>query len=106
MRLSSDVQDAMAKVQPASSAKSGKIGGPDRDRTGDLMNAIHARSQLRYWPTLGRKEPLILTCPDVGTGGGLRRAEARQLAAMAFPSVRSRNRQTRVQESRCSGVFS
>ena len=23
---------------------------PDRDRTGDLMNAIHARSQLRYWP--------------------------------------------------------
>src|SRR6185436_11904411 len=26
--------------------------GPDRDRTGDLMNAIHARSQLRYWPTL------------------------------------------------------
>src|ERR1700722_17924585 len=25
--------------------------GPDRDRTGDLMNAIHARSQLRYWPT-------------------------------------------------------
>ncbi len=29
-----------------------KDGGPDRDRTGDLMNAIHARSQLRYWPTL------------------------------------------------------
>jgi hypothetical protein len=29
------------------------VGGPDRDRTGDLMNAIHARSQLRYWPTLG-----------------------------------------------------
>ncbi len=28
-----------------------KDGGPDRDRTGDLMNAIHARSQLRYWPT-------------------------------------------------------
>ena len=27
-----------------------KDGGPDRDRTGDLMNAIHARSQLRYWP--------------------------------------------------------
>src|SRR5437773_3400562 len=30
------------------------VGGPDRDRTGDLMNAIHARSQLRYWPTLPR----------------------------------------------------
>ena len=29
-----------------------KDGGPDRDRTGDLMNAIHARSQLRHWPTL------------------------------------------------------
>ena len=23
------------------------------------MNAIHARSQLRYWPTLGRNEPLV-----------------------------------------------
>ena len=33
-----------------------KDGGPDRDRTGDLMNAIHARSQLRYWPTY-REEP-------------------------------------------------
>ena len=31
-----------------------KGGGPDRDRTGDLMNAIHARSQLRYWPTRGK----------------------------------------------------
>ena len=35
----------------------GVDGGPDRDRTGDLVNAIHARSQLRYWPTcLGRPE--------------------------------------------------
>ena len=25
-------------------------GGPGRDRTGDLVNAIHARSQLRHWP--------------------------------------------------------
>ena len=30
-----------------------KDGGPDRDRTGDLVNAIHARSQLRHWPTAG-----------------------------------------------------
>ena len=30
-----------------------RIGGPDGSRTRDLMNAIHARSQLRYWPTLG-----------------------------------------------------
>jgi hypothetical protein len=28
----------------------GRIGGPDGSRTRDLMNAIHARSQLRYWP--------------------------------------------------------
>jgi hypothetical protein len=34
-----------------------KDGGPDRDRTGDLMNAIHARSQLRYWPTRWEEEP-------------------------------------------------
>ena len=27
-----------------------KAGGPDRDRTGDLLNAIQARSQLRYRP--------------------------------------------------------
>ena len=30
------------------------FGGPDRDRTGDLLNAIQARSQLRYRPTLER----------------------------------------------------
>ena len=29
------------------------VGGADRDRTGDLVNAIHARSQLRYSPTGG-----------------------------------------------------
>ena len=34
-----------------------EVGGPDRDRTGDLMNAIHARSQLRYWPTRGMCDP-------------------------------------------------
>lgn len=28
-----------------------KAGGPDRDRTGDLLNAIQARSQLRYRPS-------------------------------------------------------
>jgi hypothetical protein len=35
------------------------FGGPDRDRTGDLMNAIHARSQLRYRPTQGEDEPQL-----------------------------------------------
>ena len=29
-----------------------KVGGPDRDRTGDLLNAIQARSQLRYRPSV------------------------------------------------------
>ena len=29
----------------------GRVGGAGRDRTGDLVNAIHARSQLRYSPT-------------------------------------------------------
>jgi hypothetical protein len=33
-----------------SSCLLGKSGGPDRDRTGDLLNAIQARSQLRYRP--------------------------------------------------------
>jgi hypothetical protein len=28
------------------------IGGPDRDRTGDLFHAMEARSQLRHRPTL------------------------------------------------------
>src|SRR6266566_2606508 len=36
-----------------------KDGGPDQDRTGDLLNAIQARSQLRYRPTRGRDDPLL-----------------------------------------------
>ena len=34
-----------------------KGGGPDRDRTGDLLNAIQARSQLRYRPVVVRTNP-------------------------------------------------
>ena len=34
------------------------IGGPDRDRTGDLFHAMEARSQLRHRPTL--REELYL----------------------------------------------
>ena len=30
------------------------LGGPDRDRTGDLFHAMEARSQLRHRPTLGK----------------------------------------------------
>src|SRR5262245_34788818 len=36
-----------------------RFGGPDGSRTRDLMNAIHARSQLRYWPTQGRSDPQV-----------------------------------------------
>ena len=41
----------LSTVGTLSTERSERGGGPDRDRTGDLMNAIHARSQLRYWPT-------------------------------------------------------
>ena len=49
--------ERLAKVEPASrsrerSERLAKVGGPDRDRTGDLLNAIQARSQLRHRPTL------------------------------------------------------
>jgi hypothetical protein len=47
-----------------------KVGGPDRDRTGDLLNAIQARSQLRYRPTSVSAEHTIVTRshdPAVGT---------------------------------------
>ena len=45
------------------------VGGAGRDRTGDLVNAIHARSQLRYSPT-GQKKNLA-ACP----GGSTRRED-------------------------------
>ena len=38
------------------------IGGPDRDRTGDLFHAMEARSQLRHRPTFLRDATLLL-CP-------------------------------------------
>ena len=39
-------------------------GGPDRDRTGDLMNAIHARSQLRHRPISGDEQPIDFSRPQ------------------------------------------
>jgi hypothetical protein len=36
------------------------IGGPDRDRTGDLFHAMEARSQLRHRPTKGRTYIILL----------------------------------------------
>ena len=37
------------------------IGGPDRDRTGDLFHAMEARSQLRHRPTRRRDATLLLS---------------------------------------------
>jgi hypothetical protein len=38
------------------------IGGPDRDRTGDLFHAMEARSQLRHRPTLRKDCSYSQTC--------------------------------------------
>jgi hypothetical protein len=51
---------AFSYLRPIETGNEG--GGPDRDRTGDLVNAIHARSQLRYWPTLACGRTLIVPC--------------------------------------------
>src|SRR3954463_8793049 len=60
-----------------------KDGGPDRDRTGDLMNAIHARSQLRYRPTLERVNPNGNAPGRQGQTSGT----AQVLLEKAFPGV-------------------
>ena len=45
-----------------------RIGGPDRDRTGDLFHAMEARSQLRHRPTLRKDYIYSQTCePDSQT---------------------------------------
>ena len=36
-------------------------GGPDGGRTRDLVNAIHARSQLRHWPHIAALQAYILS---------------------------------------------
>src|ERR1039458_30275 len=37
----------------------GLLGGPDRDRTDDLLHAMEARSQLRHRPTLASATLLL-----------------------------------------------
>ena len=54
--------------------RGGKVGGPDRDRTGDLVNAIQARSQLRHWPTSGVRTNLYCL-PSAIKASGLVPAE-------------------------------
>ena len=46
----SDTQKATRRCRQMA-VKEGLIGGPDRDRTGDLFHAMEARSQLRHRPT-------------------------------------------------------
>src|SRR5690606_41822665 len=57
------------------SARENKFGGPDRARTGDLMNAIHARSQLRHRPTRSvlQQRSIRRVGPTVKTGPETRR---------------------------------
>ena len=40
----------------------GIIGGAEGDRTPDLMNAIHALSQLSYGPVLSANERGLISC--------------------------------------------
>jgi hypothetical protein len=47
------------RTQQRSARPKTKVGGPDRDRTGDLLNAIQARSQLRYRPTREERPSII-----------------------------------------------
>jgi hypothetical protein len=50
-----DELDEVVQHEPSNAfdPDTGGVGGPDQDRTGDLLNAIQARSQLRYRPTRG-----------------------------------------------------
>src|SRR6187397_2852662 len=41
------VGEANPRIRPLRRQVVAGVGGADRDRTGDLVNAIHARSQLR-----------------------------------------------------------
>src|SRR5688500_13198862 len=60
-----------------------KDGGPDRDRTGDLLNAIQARSQLRYRPISGDRTPDRSARP----GGPQPRQKSRSAVAAAAASA-------------------
>ena len=58
----------LSTVGTLSTERSEGDGGPDRDRTGDLLNAIQARSQLRHWPTLVGRPVDVTTanfCPSI-----------------------------------------
>ena len=73
----------VSRVTPALPRRA-KVGGPDRDRTGDLMNAIHARSQLRYWPTGERSNSeLYLRRP----AGPQRNGAQRSASSIAIASL-------------------
>src|SRR5882724_5170349 len=66
------MEHSLGFTEPKLADRRAKDGGPDRDRTGDLMNAIHARSQLRYWPTFGERITIV---SDSGLPDRLRAAD-------------------------------
>src|SRR5581483_11447987 len=63
-------------------------GGPDGSRRRILMNAIHARSQLRYWPTSERNS-------HVNTRLSAGSLELGELLAPSSRDARSRSHQSR-----------
>ena len=48
-------------TRPESHAIVLKLGGASRDRTGDLLHAMQALSQLSYGPTFGTR--ILIRCP-------------------------------------------
>ena len=58
------------------------FGGPDRDRTGDLLNAIQARSQLRHGPEMSCDSCLCGSALQRGDLLVLRREPVLQIAGL------------------------
>ena len=68
------------------------LGGADGDRTRDLVNAIHARSQLRHSPNSGCLDPAEFTAPRGRRFWATARAGSRRMAVDAsalFPFLPS-----------------
>ncbi len=59
------------------------LGGPDRDRTGDLFHAMEARSQLRHRPTLRKDISYSQGCGQLSqTSFDSPRHDSRDLASI------------------------
>lgn len=79
---------SLHKTQKSSGSRfrvEGKIGGAEGDRTLDLLNAIQARSQLRYSPT--RKSIVAekgVTVNGIGRSGSLAVEQQKKKTSPAF----------------------